>query len=472
MFKKTIFNFLLLITLSLPAYPQENLWVLSGNQPSALEMMQTDAQGYWYVTGNFQNYLKIDNVYIEAEKGKYFLMKYEPSTGKPVWIKQFTQPIKKMCMSPQALYIAGQFQQTLALDAVELTAYGSYSSYLAKIDLSTGSFDWIKPFKAEKDALVGGLVADEAGNVCLTGNFVGLLQIGEFALRPIKFKNIYLAKFDLAGNLLWVTQGTAGQDELTGISVWSATMDSKGNVILTGTLCGVGFLGNMPMTSGRETYAGEGMAFTTDIFLAKFTPAGEVVWAKSIANQAEVQAITTDTLGSVYLTGNFRGSESGKHKTGQAMFDDFKGLQISKKNNKQSIETCFIAKYSSLGNLIWVKGAESSGESRGSALAWDVKANCLYVTGFYYHDIQFGSLALNTTEQDYQIFIVAFAPNGAPKTLQGTQTAHDKILKAIHLTRFGDLYGVGLFKHQITINSYELKTENPNICGFLVRLNQ
>jgi hypothetical protein len=67
--------------------------------------------------------------------------------------------------------------------------------------------------------------------------------------------------------------------------------------------------------------------------------------------------------------------------------------------------------------------------------------------------------------------VVTFAPNGAPKTLQGTQNATDKILKDLHLTPFGDLYGVGLFKGSFQINKANLTTDNPNVCGFLVKLN-
>jgi hypothetical protein len=337
--------------------------------------------------------------------------------------------------------------------------------------LATGGFDWVKPIKAEKDALIGGLAVDYAGNIFLTGNFVGVLRVGGRDVRPIKFKNIYIAKFNANGDLLWLTQGTAGHDELTGISIWSITTDYKNNLILTGTLCGAGFLSTTPFTSGKENFAGEGQAFTTDIFLAKLNPEGEVVWARSIANQAEVQSIATDTLGSVYLAGNFRGSESKKHKTGEAMFDDFKALKLTTKIDKRSIETCFVAKYSSLGNLIWVKGAESSGESRGTQLAWNVKQNCLYVAGFYYRDLKFGSLSINTPHEDSELFVVTFAPNGAPKTLQGTQNATDKILKDLHLTPFGDLYGVGLFKGNFQINKVNLTTDNPNVCGFLVKLN-
>jgi hypothetical protein len=453
-------------------YAQENAWVLAGQQPSSLEILQTDAQGYWYVAGNFTNYLKVGNLYIEQEKGRYFVMKYEPSTGKPVWVHQFAYPIKKMQIAPDtALYIAGQFRGTIGFGVVELTSYGEYSSYLAKINTQSSEFEWIRPIKAEKDALVGALSVDNVGNVCLTGNYLGVLRIGERTIRPIKYKNIYIAKFNPEGILLWLTQGTAGQDELTGISVWNTTIDSKNNIILTGTLCGTGFMGATPLKSGQENFAGEGKAFTTDIFLAKISSEGETIWAKSIANQAEVQSITTDTIGNVFLAGNFRGSESKKHNTGEAMFDDFKGLKISQKIDKKAIETCFVAKYSSLGNLIWVKGAESSGESRGTKIAWNAKQNCLYIAGFYYRDFKFGSFALTTPHEDSELFVATFAPNGAPKALQGTQDATDKILKDMHLTTFGDLFGVGLFKGSFQINKITLSTENPNICGFLVKLN-
>lgn len=450
---------------------QNETWALAGKQPSSIELLQIDEQGYWYVAGNFQHYLKFGSQYVEEEKGRYFVMKYEPTTAKPVWVKQFTQPIKEMRLTSQALYIAGQFKGKLDFEAVELTSYGEYSSYLAKIETTKGEYEWIRPIKADKDALVGGLATDRAGNVVLTGNFVGVLRIGTETIRPVKYKNIYIAKFDEAGALTWFTQGTAGQDDLTGISVWNIATDYKNNIILSGTLCGAGFLGKTPLVSGKETFKGEGFAFTTDIFLAKINPEGETIWAKSIANQAEVQSITTDTLGSVYLSGNFRGSESQKHKTGEAMFDDFKALKISQKINKISLETCFVAKYSSLGNLIWVKGAESSGESRGTHLAWNLTENVLCVAGFYYRDLKFGSLEAQTPHEGSELFLATFAPNGAPKTLQTTQAAQAKILKDMQLTRFGELYGVGLFKEGFQFNQRKIETENPNVCGFLIKLN-
>lgn len=466
-----IFYTIFLFISAYSAKAQNDLWVLGGKQPSALEMLQIDAQGYWYITGNFQNYLKVGNTYLEEEKGRYFVMKYEPTTAKAIWVRQFTQPIKEMRLASQALYIAGQFKGTLTFDAVELTSYGEYSSYLAKIETVKGEYDWIRPIKADKDALIGGLTTDAEGNVLLTGNFIGVLRIGVDAIRPVKFKNIYIAKFDTEGKLLWLNQGTAGQDELTGISVWNIATDNKSNVILSGTLCGVGFLGKSPITSRKETFAGEGTAFTTDIFLAKINPQGETIWAKSIANQAEVQAITTDTLGSIYLTGNFRGSESTKHKAGEAMFDDFKPLKVTQKIDRRSIETCFVAKYSSLGNMIWAKGAESSGESRGTHLVWNVKENVLCVAGFYYRDLKFGSFALNTPHEDAELFLTVFAPNGATKSLQGTQNATAKVLKDMQLSPFGDLYGTGIFKENFQINNFQLSTDNPNVCGFLVKLN-
>jgi len=57
-FPKIIFKFLLLFVCTLPAHAQDSLWVLAGRQSSAIDMLQTDTQGYWYVAGNFQNYLK------------------------------------------------------------------------------------------------------------------------------------------------------------------------------------------------------------------------------------------------------------------------------------------------------------------------------------------------------------------------------------------------------------------------------
>ena len=474
--KQYFYSFLCIFQILLsPIFAQDNQqWILAGEDACTVEMLQIDDKGYWYVAGNFQKSLKIGNKTIQEDAGRYFVMKYEPSTKQASWIQQFEQPIRKISIGAEGLYLSGHFKHKFYIDTIQVRATGEYTSYVCQLNFQTGKPNWIQLVKASKDALMGGMCTDRQGNVFVTGGFVGFLEASNLRLRPLKFKNIYLAKYSPKGEILWLRQGTAGEDPLTGISVWDITTDYQGNAILAGTLSGRGFFDRTPINSSQEKFTGEGFTFNSDIFLAKYSPDGEVLWAKPIATQSEVQAIATDTLGSVYLTGNFRGSESSKKdKFGQAVFDQFKTVKSENKFGNQSQETFFTAKYSSLGNLIWVKCGESSGETRGTSLTWDSKHGILYVLGFFHRDFKIGNTeGIKSVSGDMDFFLTTFAPNGAIKKVQSIYSTSDKIVKGTSLNNFGELYALGLFTNDLKTPLQELKGNKDQICGFIVKLTE
>ena len=111
-----------------------------------------------------------------------------------------------------------------------------------------------------------GIALDASGNLYLTGAYEGVADFGSTSLTNTtvsSFSDIFLARYDAAGNLTWARSAGVefAHDEGTAVAV-----DGAGNVLVAGR-------------SVLETFAGVPVANAGRILVAKFTSAGAEVWA-------------------------------------------------------------------------------------------------------------------------------------------------------------------------------------------------
>jgi hypothetical protein len=141
--------------------------------------------------------------------------------------------------------------------------------------------------------------------------------------------------------------------------------DSSGNIIVAGY-----FSGSVSFGSGTLTSAGG-----TDIFVAKYSPAGANLWAKSFGGTGDDRAngVAVDASGNIFITGQF----STTVNFGQGALTCAGGLDI------------FVAKLSPAGVGLWSKRYGSTSEDIGSALAVDGSGNVV-VTGHFMGTNNFG----------------------------------------------------------------------------------
>src|ERR1039457_3089119 len=128
----------------------------------------------------------------------------------------------------------------------------------------------------------------------------------------------------------------------------ATSIDPSGNVYVTGH-----FMSNHISFGNITLNKSDTMTTGADFFIVKYDPNGNVLWAKSAAGlntefgQNQGQAVTTDRLGNVFVTGRF----SGPH----IIFD-----HDTLTNTTNYYFDFFLAKYDSNGNLQWVKQAGST----------------------------------------------------------------------------------------------------------------
>ncbi|GAA4365954.1 hypothetical protein GCM10023185_36720 [Hymenobacter saemangeumensis] len=143
-------------------------------------------------------------------------------------------------------------------------------------------------------------VADSVGNVYATGFFSGFLVVGRDTLRSANGPgglDAFLFKLDPAGAVVWARR--IGAVDLTnnafgeGLSLQHIVLDRRGNIYVGGYFTGAIFIGATQAVSRGGT----------DVLLAKFTPLGQPVWARTAGgfNPDKLDAMSVDPAGNAFL---------------------------------------------------------------------------------------------------------------------------------------------------------------------------
>ena len=118
---------------------------------------------------------------------------------------------------------------------------------------------------------------DANGNSYVTGGFGGSIILGGITLTSVGSYDMYIIKYNSNGIALWAKSAGGTGYDYGGIGI---NVDIAGDVYVTG-----GF-SSTAITFGTTTLAHVGTGYS-DIFIAKYSSAGDVLWAKSAGGIAE-----------------------------------------------------------------------------------------------------------------------------------------------------------------------------------------
>ncbi|HTI68813.1 MAG TPA: immunoglobulin domain-containing protein [Candidatus Limnocylindria bacterium] len=163
--------------------------------------------------------------------------------------------------------------------------------------LVAGRFRGYSRFGATKIPITGGLYTP-VGGVTLTN-----LYDSAFG-RDDRSWDLYLAKYDLAGKLLWIhNYGGTNDDKLA-----SFTTDGAGNLFLAGSFSGVASFGPVTLTSTKRVDSPTQTFYATDGFVAKLAPDGTPIWVRNFGGPSngflantEIPSAAVDPLGYIYF---------------------------------------------------------------------------------------------------------------------------------------------------------------------------
>lgn len=364
----------------------------------------TDANGNSYVTGYFQNpFIIFGTDTLRGDAGYHdnmFVVKYDDN-GNVVWAVSagghnncYGNSI--CCDNNGNCYVTGEFHgsDTLVFGSTTLTNNGVSNFFVVKYD-NTGTPVWAKTCVGTNTWTEGkGISIDAAGNIYAFGLFSdGSVTFGSTTLSNTSFifDDLFLVKYDPSGNVLWAkSAGGSSDDYATGLRT-----DANGNSYVTG------YSNSSSMTFGSITFPSTVSGY--EIFVAKYDNAGNVLWAKGDGATASLYkpSIGIDGAGNCYVTGYFNGPSAtfGTTTLTNAGIDDI-----------------FLVKYSSAGNMIWAQRAGGIDFDDGYAICTDAQGNS-YVTGIYKSTITFGTFNFTTftSAGGPDIFVVKYDSAGTVK---------------------------------------------------------
>jgi len=365
-----------------------------------------------FVTGHFTAPATFGNTNLSRGAGlKVFVARYTTSGGF-VWVRQAGGPTNDDARGIVAdangnAYVTGNFTGPATFSQFSLSGYGGPDVFVAKYDRD-GNVIWVRPAGGSGDDEGQGIALDGAGNVYVTGYFSGTATFGTTNLVSRGSQDIFVAKYDSGGNFLWArSAGSTNDDEGFGVAA-----DAAGNSYLTGYFRSAATFGANTLNS----YGGG------DIFVAKYDSDGNLVWVRQAGSSVGVLAdigngITLDSKDNVCVTGTF---------TGEATFGNviLQGIGVA--------PDIFVAKYDRAGNLLWARREGGDGSDNGHGVGVDA-SDYIYVAGQFLGTVSFGTNVFESPSHA-DFFTVKYDPAG-------------NLLWAVHAGGNGYKAGYGLAVH-------------------------
>ncbi len=247
------------------------------------------------------------------------------------------------CDGPTALYVTGQYLSGANFGGTSLSGSGMFVARYS----AAGTMQWVRTATSTSGAPVGHSASvDPLGNCYVTGSFDGTTAFGASNVVSAGGSDIFVAKYDRAGTLLWVTrQGGAFDDSGRGIAA-----DGTNGCFVTGLL--------------QSSTA----ASSRDIWVAKYSAKGALEWQRQpVGSSSDAgMAVAADENGNACVTGWF---------TGTANFLTTNVTAIGGRD-------IFAAKYNRAGTLLWVRTIGGTGGDEGKGVGVDTNGN-VYVTGSF-----------------------------------------------------------------------------------------
>lgn len=385
-----------------------------GSDFGGARCIATDTDGNTYSAGYFTTptltfyNLSISNLSTVSNDSDSYIAKHNVS-GQIVWLINVggineEQIFDIKTDSNNNIYVTGDFDSpTLTFGSTTLVNSGNQDVFLAKFD-SNGTPLWAKSITGTQYDYGYALTVDSSNNVYVGGifysdtiNISGITLTNVEATSPSIDHDVFFAKFDSAGNILWARSGGGtGYDELT-----SMTTDGNGNLYVAGNFYSPAIAFGSTILNNTNNYG--------DIFIAKYNSVGNALWSRKAGgtNYDTVRSIKADSVGNLYITGFF---ESPTLTFGSTTLTNAGSTNV------------FLTKYNTSGIVLWAKQAGNAQTNISHSLTITAD-NHIFITGAFTSSITFGNLPSHTTQGSNDIFVCKYDNNGQAlwsKTTGGT----------------------------------------------------
>ncbi|MCA0425966.1 MAG: gliding motility-associated C-terminal domain-containing protein [Bacteroidetes bacterium] len=314
----------------------------------------------------------------------------------------------------QNVYSYISFTGSITLDSAGVsktfTGFGNKDIAIIKKNC-LGEFQWAviigSPNIECGDFNLGGLASDSSGNIYASGSFRGMATFVSangtsisrgIAVVPTTIDDAFIMKINNAGIVQWVNTASSSADDEAG----RLRLDNRGNIYFTGMFsnnCVFTSVGGSPVTLTSNG--------NTDIFVAKYSPSGELLLTLEggAAFQDIGYDVDIDSTGNIYVCGAFGSGGAG-------------GINLGNIITNNGGFGAFIAKADPSGTWLWANSMGSAGDERYYSVRVDDLYDRVYVSGHFTGNSFVttrpgGSTYALNSAGNYDISLVCMNTNGA-----------------------------------------------------------
>ena len=278
------------------------LWVqtIGGRGEEIGKAVATNDAGEVFATGSFEGEITIGSTKLDAKQTKHIYIVKMDTEGKVIWATSAGGAMGKIeahaifADKTGHVYLTGSFSESVSFGSKTLTSKGYLDIFIAKLD-PQGQPLWAVAVGGTDTEEGNGIIADDEGNVYVTGYYQGSVSFGATALSSPLYTNAFVSKLNGSGEFLW-TNTTRNTLYASGRGI---QVDKSGNVYIMGYF-------DQQVAFGFQTVESD---YGTDFFVAKFAPTGPFQWFFSASGYGTIpgRGMGIDEAGNLYVTGAFSG---------------------------------------------------------------------------------------------------------------------------------------------------------------------
>ncbi|MEX1191262.1 MAG: T9SS type A sorting domain-containing protein [Brumimicrobium sp.] len=377
------------------------------------------------------------------------IVKYD-STGTLNWYAHFSSLYSDMKILDLEydngfIYACGWFEGTFDFNGITSSNSGSSrDAFLVKLD-TLGNTVWVRTGGvSQRFDEATGVAIDENGDVYITGmcnhywasqwSPPDLATFGSITM-PFGYNEFYVVKYASDGTELWGVNSTGEQSDDYASDI---TCDKNGLIYIVGDY-------EDDISFGSKTMLGNPFGLDS-FFISALDYNGNVIWVKTLGCRYESVgvAVDADTLGNIFVSATVYGTYNGFSDTlvlpnGERYFNlSFdtdgnnvaeelspirgKDLKVDNKGNMYLFGSSFgssskMGKFGLNCQEKWSINPTGNSSNYGLTGAVDPNSDHVFLGGYFYTFIQFGSYQL-WTQNNYDMYLAQYHDN----ILDGTVT--------------------------------------------------
>jgi hypothetical protein len=439
----SLFCFLIVLQTQAQSWP----WAVSAGSTAMdeAERVTLDKNGNVLIAGKFNGSFSIGSNTLTSAGDKDILVAKYNSSGVAQWARSAggSSTDEALCVATDQnnnVIITGFYRNQANFGSTQMIGYGGDEMFVAKYN-SGGTLQWVKHAYGPGDERGKGVACDASGNVFVTGYFKDTVYFEGTMLISPGLDNVFLAKYNPAGTLLWVIEGGSASE------TWASSVgvNSAGEAWITGSFEGTATFGNLSITSNGGN----------DVFLVQASASGSWTLAVNAGGIADDfgNGIFVDHWDHIALTGSFFQTASFPPSA-----------TITSNGDKDG----FVAYFNPIGYCNWAQNFGGNGSDKGIDVAVDEKG-FVFMSGFINGQASFNSITQTSSGGD-DICLAKYDPTGLIKyaTLAGG-TSND-YGKGIAVRNHRIVYVAGYFEGTAGFGTHSLTSQGSRDL-FLARYN-